>query len=139
LREKLRDMEKEVEERDGKVDELEQKLFELSGNFPLPFPFFSILGSHSRSSVLVLPGEIAGGRHLPGGARLVPNPDFDPENPRGVRVLQLAQNPMSEWFDLREERFKELRNENDVLVGVVRGLEERVGELVRELESAKGK
>jgi hypothetical protein len=46
---------------------------------------------------------------------------------------------MSEWFDLREERFKELRNENDVLVGVVRGLEERVGELVRELESAKGK
>ena len=41
---------------------------------------------------------------------------------------------MSEWFDLREERFKELRNENDVLVGVVKGLEESVSGLVREFE-----
>jgi pilus assembly protein TadC len=47
LREKLRGVEREVEERDGKVDELEQKLFELSGNFPLlffPVFFFLIMG-----------------------------------------------------------------------------------------------
>lgn len=58
-----------------RIDTLEQELFELSG-------------------------EIAGGRHVP----------------PGVRVLSLRDNPLQEWVDIREEVVRRLQHENEVLI-----------------------
>ena len=57
-----------------------------------------------------LRGEIAGGRHVP----------------PGVRVLQLKENPYSQWVDLREEVMQRLRGENEALINRLREVEGRV-------------
>jgi mitotic spindle assembly checkpoint protein MAD1 len=64
------------------VDKLEQELFELSG-------------------------EIAGGRHVP----------------PGKRVLQLADNPEQQWFDLRQATMDKLKEENTALLKRLHDLE----------------
>jgi hypothetical protein len=67
----------------SQIDTLEQELFELKG-------------------------EIAGGRHVP----------------PGVRVLSMAQNPEQEWFDARKEVMERLKGENEALMKRLRELEE---------------
>ena len=52
-----------------------------------------------EQQLLDLQGEIAAGRHVP------PN----------TRVLQLADNPEKQWFDLRQQTMDELRQENKAL------------------------
>ncbi|TFK71183.1 hypothetical protein BDN72DRAFT_818002 [Pluteus cervinus] len=69
----------------AKIDELEQNLFELSG-------------------------EIAGGRHVP----------------PGVRVLSMKDNPEQQWFDLRQEVMDRLKGENEALMKRLKGLEGQV-------------
>lgn len=67
----------------NKIEELEQKLFDLSG-------------------------EIAGGRHVP----------------PGVRVLSLRNNPEQQWVDLRQAAMDRLRAENEALLKRLKELEE---------------
>ncbi|KAJ7590642.1 MAD-domain-containing protein [Mycena floridula] len=66
-----------------KVEELEQTLFELSG-------------------------EIAGGRHVP----------------PGVRILSMKDNPEQQWFDLRQAAMDRLREENTALLVRLKELED---------------
>ncbi|KAK0204989.1 spindle assembly checkpoint component Mad1 [Desarmillaria ectypa] len=66
-----------------KIDELEQKLFDLGG-------------------------EIAGGRHVP----------------PGVRILQLKENPLQDWVDLRQSAMDRLKGENEALIKRLKELEE---------------
>lgn len=66
-----------------KIEELEQTLFELRG-------------------------EIAGGRHVP----------------PGVRILSLKENPEQQWFDLRQALMDQLKNENHALMKRLKNLEE---------------
>ncbi|KAK0223443.1 spindle assembly checkpoint component Mad1 [Armillaria fumosa] len=66
-----------------KIDELEQKLFDLGG-------------------------EIAGGRHVP----------------PGVRILQLKENPLHDWVDLRQSAMDRLKGENEALIKRLKELEE---------------
>jgi len=66
-----------------RIDELEQELFELKG-------------------------EIAGGRHVP----------------PGVRILTMKENPVQEWVDLRQSAMDRLRQENDALLTRLKELEE---------------
>jgi len=66
-----------------KVEELEQTLFELQG-------------------------EIAGGRHVP----------------PGVRILSLKDNPEQQWFDLRQAALQRLKNENEALMKRLKDLED---------------
>lgn len=70
-----------------RIDKLEQELFELSG-------------------------EIAGGRHVP----------------PGVRVLSMRDNPEQQWFNLRQEAMDRLRGENEALLRRLGELEERAKE-----------
>ncbi|PFH49876.1 hypothetical protein AMATHDRAFT_75943 [Amanita thiersii Skay4041] len=67
-----------------KIDDLEQELFELSG-------------------------EIAGGRHVP----------------PGVRVLSMRDNPEEQWFALRQEAMDLLRGENEALLRRLGELEDK--------------
>lgn len=67
-----------------RIDKLEQELFELTG-------------------------EIAGGRHVP----------------PGVRVLSMRENPEQQWFDLRQEAMDRLRGENEALLRRLGTLEEK--------------
>ncbi|KAG6826609.1 hypothetical protein H0H92_015153 [Tricholoma furcatifolium] len=64
-----------------KIDSLEQELFELRG-------------------------EIAGGRHVP----------------PGVRILQLADNPESRWVEMRQAALDRLKSENEALLNRLREL-----------------
>ncbi|KDR71884.1 hypothetical protein GALMADRAFT_143649 [Galerina marginata CBS 339.88] len=66
-----------------KIEELEQTLFELRG-------------------------EIAGGRHVP----------------PGVRVLSMTDNPEQQWFDLRQAAMDRLKGENEALMKRLKELEE---------------
>ncbi|KAK0480129.1 spindle assembly checkpoint component Mad1 [Armillaria novae-zelandiae] len=66
-----------------KIDELEQKLFDLGG-------------------------EIAGGRLVP----------------PGVRILQLKENPLQDWVDLRQSAMDRLKGENEALIKRLKELEE---------------
>lgn len=65
-----------------KIEQLEQKLFELGG-------------------------EIAGGRHVP----------------PGVRVLAMKESPDQQWLDLRQAAMDRLRGENEALLMRLRDLE----------------
>ncbi len=67
----------------NKIDELEQKLFDLGG-------------------------EIAGGRHVP----------------PGVRILQLKENPLQDWVDLRQSAMDRLKGENEALIKRLKELDE---------------
>jgi mitotic spindle assembly checkpoint protein MAD1 len=69
-----------------KIEELEQTLFELRG-------------------------EIAGGRHVP----------------PGVRILSLKENPEQQWFDLRQATMGQLKSENQALMKRLKILEESGG------------
>ena len=60
-----------------------------------------------------LKGEMAGGRHVP----------------PGVRVLCLKQNPESEWAEMRKEALERVKGENEALLRRCRELEGRVGDL----------
>jgi len=60
-----------------------------------------------------LRGEMAGGRHVP----------------PGVRVLCLKQNPESEWAEKRKEALERVKGENEALLRRCRELEGRVGQL----------
>lgn len=66
-----------------KIEELEQTLFELRG-------------------------EIAGGRHVP----------------PGIRILSLKANPEQQWFDLRQTTMDQLKNENQALMKRLKDLDE---------------
>ncbi|KNZ74680.1 Spindle assembly checkpoint component mad1 [Termitomyces sp. J132] len=86
--EKEREKVKETEEREqtihlAQIDSLEQELFQLRG-------------------------EIAGGRHVP----------------PGVRVLQLADNPESRWAEMRQAALDRLKSENEALLKRLRELED---------------
>ena len=65
----------------AQIDSLEQELFDLRG-------------------------EIAGGRHVP----------------PGVRVLQLVDNPESRWAEMRQAALDRLKNENEALLKRLREL-----------------
>ncbi|KAG6875371.1 hypothetical protein C0992_004072 [Termitomyces sp. T32_za158] len=65
----------------AQIDSLEQELFELRG-------------------------EIAGGRHVP----------------PGVRILQLADNPESRWAEMRQAALDRLKSENEALLNRLREL-----------------
>ncbi|KAG7451411.1 uncharacterized protein BT62DRAFT_422091 [Guyanagaster necrorhizus] len=65
-----------------KVEELEQKLFDLGG-------------------------EVASGRHVP----------------PGVRILQLKENPLQDWVDLRQSAMDRLKGENEALIKRLKDLE----------------
>lgn len=67
----------------SRIEELEQSLFDLSG-------------------------EIAGGRHVP----------------PGIRVLSMKENPEQEWFDLRQATMDRLKGENEALMKRLKELEE---------------
>ncbi|KAF8629030.1 hypothetical protein AX15_003591 [Amanita polypyramis BW_CC] len=84
LQEKIRSLEGTTTSQADRIDKLEQELFELSG-------------------------EIAGGRHVP----------------PGVRVLTMRENPEQQWFDLRQEAMDRLRGENEALLRRLGELEER--------------
>ncbi|KAF9475572.1 MAD-domain-containing protein [Pholiota conissans] len=79
----LQTAEKEMKENLDKIEELEQTLFELRG-------------------------EIAGGRHVP----------------PGVRVLSMQDNPEQQWFDLRQAAMDRLKGENEALMKRLKELEE---------------
>ena len=66
-----------------KIEELEQTLFELRG-------------------------EIAGGRHVP----------------PGLRILSMVDNPEQQWFDLRQAAMDRLKEENEALMKRLKELEE---------------
>ncbi|THU84022.1 hypothetical protein K435DRAFT_971348 [Dendrothele bispora CBS 962.96] len=68
-----------------KIDELEQELFELTG-------------------------EMAAGRHVP----------------PGVRVLEMKENPAKQWFDSRAEVVEQLKKENEELLKRLGVLEKKV-------------
>ncbi|KAF9499241.1 hypothetical protein BDN71DRAFT_1411372 [Pleurotus eryngii] len=74
----------ETQEQLARIDKLEQELFELSG-------------------------EVAGGRHVP----------------PGVRVLSMKDNPEEKWFNLRQEALDRLRGENEALMARLRELEDQ--------------
>jgi mitotic spindle assembly checkpoint protein MAD1 len=85
LRSELEECKKENTQHLETIDKLEQELFELSG-------------------------EIAGGRHVP----------------PGKRVLQLADNPEQQWFDLRQTIMDKLKEENSALLKRLHDLESSV-------------
>ena len=68
-----------------------------------------------------LGGEIGCGRHIP------PN----------TRVLSMAQNPAQEWADTRTEILERLKKENEILLGRVSELEERLSSHSSEPSSPK--
>lgn len=78
----LRSAETSASKQADRIEELEQRLFELSG-------------------------EIAAGRHVP----------------PGIRVLKAFKNPDQEWFDARQETMKKLRSENEALLERLKDLE----------------
>ncbi|PPQ87165.1 hypothetical protein CVT26_014382, partial [Gymnopilus dilepis] len=61
-----------------------------------------------EQTLFELRGEIAGGRHVP----------------PGTRVLELRDNPESRWFGMREEVLERLRRENGALMRRLREVEE---------------
>lgn len=79
----LESVQAEAKENIDKIDELEQTLFELRG-------------------------EIAGGRHVP----------------PGVRILTMQDNPEQQWFDLRQAAMDRLKGENEALMNRLKELEE---------------
>jgi mitotic spindle assembly checkpoint protein MAD1 len=79
----LERVEAEVKQNIGRIEKLEQSLFDLSG-------------------------EIAAGRHVP----------------PGVRVLSMKENPEQEWFDLRQAAMDRLKGENEALMKRLKELEE---------------
>ncbi|KAJ8689494.1 coiled-coil domain-containing protein mad1 [Pleurotus ostreatus] len=80
----LKARQEETQEHLARIDKLEQELFELSG-------------------------EVAGGRHVP----------------PGVRVLSMKDNPEEKWFNLRQEALDRLRGENEALMARLRELEDQ--------------
>ncbi|KAF4607616.1 coiled-coil domain-containing protein mad1 [Pleurotus pulmonarius] len=80
----LKARQEETQEQLARIDKLEQELFELSG-------------------------EVAGGRHVP----------------PGVRVLSMKDNPEEKWFNLRQEALDRLRGENEALMARLRELEDQ--------------
>ncbi|CAA7263882.1 unnamed protein product [Cyclocybe aegerita] len=83
LQKQLNDFEAETKQNLDKIEELEQTLFELRG-------------------------EIAGGRHVP----------------PGVRVLSMTDNLEQQWFDLRQAAMDRLKGENEALMKRLKELEE---------------
>jgi len=73
----------EEKEQLDKIEQLEQTLFELRG-------------------------EIAGGRHVP----------------PGVRILSMTDNPEQQWFDLRQAAMDRLKGENEALMKRLKELED---------------
>lgn len=61
-----------------------------------------------EQTLFELRGEIAGGRHVP---------------PK-TKVLQLADNPEKQWFDLRQAAMDRLKGENEALLRRLKELEE---------------
>ncbi|KAF8345268.1 spindle assembly checkpoint component Mad1 [Amanita rubescens] len=84
LQQKILSLEGTMTDQADRIDKLEQELFELTG-------------------------EIAGGRHVP----------------PGVRVLCMRENPEQQWFDLRQEAMNRLRGENEALLRRLGVLEEK--------------
>ncbi|KAF8873896.1 spindle assembly checkpoint component Mad1 [Infundibulicybe gibba] len=82
-RKALEDAELEAKGQLEKIEELEQTLFELGG-------------------------EIAGGRHVP----------------PGVRILSLRDNPEQQWVDLRQAAMDRLKEENEALINRLKELED---------------
>ncbi|KAF8808803.1 hypothetical protein BYT27DRAFT_7188276 [Phlegmacium glaucopus] len=83
LQKDLERVEAESKENISRIEELEQSLFDLSG-------------------------EIAGGRHVA----------------PGIRVLSMKENPEQEWFDLRQVTMDRLKGENEALMKRLKELEE---------------
>ncbi|TFK35138.1 spindle assembly checkpoint component Mad1 [Crucibulum laeve] len=83
LQKVLEEAESETKLHLEKIEELEQTLFELGG-------------------------EMAGGRHVP----------------PGVRVLSMKDNPEQQWFDLRQAAMDRLKGENEALIKRLKELEE---------------
>ncbi|KAG6867845.1 hypothetical protein C0993_010334 [Termitomyces sp. T159_Od127] len=78
----------------AQIDSLEQELFELRG-------------------------EIAGGRHVP----------------PGVRILQLADNPESRWAEMRQAALDRLKSENEALLNRLRELGAQSSSVSRPMSS----
>ncbi|KAF8059841.1 MAD-domain-containing protein [Lyophyllum atratum] len=80
-----------------------------------------------EQTLFELQGEIAGGRHVP----------------PGVRVLEMRDNPARAWVDLREAAMERLRGENEALMKRLREVEARApvqgqGEVEQEREGQGG-
>ncbi|KAF8057419.1 MAD-domain-containing protein [Lyophyllum atratum] len=102
VEEQLKEAETQIITHLEQIDTLEQTLFELQG-------------------------EIAGGRHVP----------------PGVRVLEMRDNPARAWVDLREAAMERLRGENEALMKRLREVEARApvqgqGEAEQETEGQGG-
>ncbi|KAF8637851.1 hypothetical protein AX17_002477 [Amanita inopinata Kibby_2008] len=97
LRDKIQGLEGTTTTQADRIDKLEQELFELSG-------------------------EIAGGRHVP----------------PGVRVLSMRNNPEQQWFDLRQEAMDRLRGENEALLRRLGELEDKAKQAGLQDESTAG-
>lgn len=88
----LNELASETTQHLDKIEELEQTLFELRG-------------------------EIAGGRRIP----------------PGVRILSIRENPEQQWFDLRQATMDRLKSENEALLKRLKELEDNG---VRHLEGS---
>ncbi|KAL0947888.1 hypothetical protein HGRIS_010523 [Hohenbuehelia grisea] len=82
LQERVTELEAQIKDMDQRTDAVEQELFELKG-------------------------EVAGGRHVP----------------PGTRVLCMRENPVQEWVDLREAAMERLREENRALLDRLKDVE----------------
>ncbi|KAF9562386.1 hypothetical protein CPC08DRAFT_749502 [Agrocybe pediades] len=97
LEERLTTLESTTQTYLTQIDTLEQTLFELRG-------------------------EIAGGRHVP----------------LGVRVLSMKGNPEEEWFGLRQAAMDRLKGENEALMRRLKELEEAAAAAANLSSSSKG-
>ncbi|KAF4622647.1 hypothetical protein D9613_009046 [Agrocybe pediades] len=75
-----------------------------------------------EQTLFELRGEIAGGRHVP----------------PGVRVLSMKGNPEEEWFGLRQAAMDRLKGENEALMRRLRELEEVAAAAANLSSSSKG-
>jgi len=69
-----------------------------------------------EQTLFELRGEIAGGRHVP----------------PGVRILSMTDNPEQQWFDLRQATMDRLKGENEALMRRLKELEESGARVTQE-------
>ncbi|KAH0580227.1 hypothetical protein H2248_001746 [Termitomyces sp. 'cryptogamus'] len=99
---RLMETEISLEKEREKVKETEERVKALTGEQTIHLAQIDSL----EQELFQLRGEIAGGRHVP----------------PGVRVLQLADNPESRWAEMRQAALDRLKSENEALLKRLREL-----------------
>ncbi|KAG6917646.1 hypothetical protein DXG01_001753 [Tephrocybe rancida] len=98
----LKETETALEREREKVKESEERVTTLAGEQTAHLAQIDAL----EQELFELRGEIAGGRHVP----------------PGVRILQLADNPESRWAEMRQAALDRLKSENEALLNRLREL-----------------